>query len=387
MVYRLKEKYGLFEHGDKDDPVPYADEEFRKIAGVRYEMDRREFSMSVPYTFATDIKIETVPKIKERSFELPGVDVVESTIRQYVSGTVAPHVIGQTGPLYKEQWDAAGKVQNPDGSVSAQIGERTYKMDDVIGKSGAELAFESQLKGIDGTRRITMNSSGDVIDVVEEKEQVPGNTVVLTLDSQLQKVAQDSLASNIRRLQDTKEERKGKEASAGAVAVIQCKTGEALALATYPSYDLSAYQRDYDQIAAGENQPLFNRALDAAYTPGSSFKPAVALGALASGTITPRTLYNCTYVYNRFAPEYTPHCESAHGNVDVVNAIRGSCNIFFYEAAYYMGIDTLDEYAARLGLGVPTGIELPENIGRWPRRRSRPPPPPTRTTPSGVRAT
>ncbi|MFR9190475.1 MAG: penicillin-binding transpeptidase domain-containing protein [Anaerotruncus massiliensis (ex Togo et al. 2019)] len=131
-----------------------------------------------------------------------------------------------------------------------------------------------------------------------------------------------------------------------------------------PSYDLSAYQRDYDQIAAGENQPLFNRALDAAYTPGSSFKPAVALGALASGTITPRTLYNCTYVYNRFAPEYTPHCESAHGNVDVVNAIRGSCNIFFYEAAYYMGIDTLDEYAARLGLGVPTGIELPENIGQ-----------------------
>ena len=364
VVYRLKEKYGLFEHGDKDDPVPYADEEFRKIAGVRYEMDRRGFSMSVPYTFATDIKIETVPKIKERSFELPGVDVVESTIRQYVSGTVAPHVIGQTGPLYKEQWDAAGKVQNPDGSVSAQIGERTYKMDDVIGKSGAELAFESQLKGIDGTRRITMNSSGDVIDVVEEKEQVPGNTVVLTLDSQLQKVAQDSLASNIRRLQDTKEERKGKEASAGAVAVIQCKTGEALALATYPSYDLSAYQRDYDQIAAGENQPLFNRALDAAYTPGSSFKPAVALGALASGTITPRTLYNCTYVYNRFAPEYTPHCESAHGNVDVVNAIRGSCNIFFYEAAYYMGIDTLDEYAARLGLGVPTGIELPENIGQ-----------------------
>lgn len=90
MVYRLKEKYGLFEHGDKDDPVPYADEEFRKIAGVRYEMDRRGFSMSVPYTFATDIKIETVPKIKERSFELPGVDVVESTIRQYVSGTVAP---------------------------------------------------------------------------------------------------------------------------------------------------------------------------------------------------------------------------------------------------------------------------------------------------------
>ncbi|WP_432353487.1 penicillin-binding transpeptidase domain-containing protein [Anaerotruncus rubiinfantis] len=363
VIYHLKKTYNLETYGDPENPQHYTDEEFRKIAGVRYEMTQRGFSMSVPYTFATDIKIETVPKIKERSFEIPGVDVVESPIRQYVSGDIAPHIIGSVGPIYKEVWDGM-KKETVDGQVYATREGRTYQMNDVMGKDGAELAFEQYLKGVDGERKIVQNSRGDVIDIVEEEAQVPGSTVVLTIDSQLQKVAQDSLASNIKRLNETKEEGKGKEAQAGAVAVVECETGEILALATHPSYSLVNFQRDYEQIVSQPNQPLFNRALSAAYTPGSSFKPAVSLAALASGTITPSTRFNCTHVYNRFAPGYTPYCESMHGQIDVVRAIQGSCNIFYYETAYYMGIETLDEYAARLGFGVPTGIELPENIGQ-----------------------
>ena len=367
-IARLKSTLDIAQYATVDDAVEWLkkrydleglnDEEFRKVAGVRYEMEQRGFSVSTPYTFATDIKIETVPKIKERSFELPGVDVVESPIRQYVSGSIAPHLIGTVGPIYKEEWESYEKVNG-----KAVINGRPYSMNDTIGKSGAEKAFEQYLKGTDGTRKIVQNNRGDVIDVVEEQAQVPGQTVVLTIDSELQKVAQDSLAEIIETLRTTRPEGKGKEAEAGAVAVVHIPTGEALALATYPSYDLSTYQRDYDQLVQADNQPLFNRALQAAYTPGSTFKPLVSLAALAEGVITPSTNVNCTHIYTRFE-SYQPQCEGYHGLINVVNAIRYSCNIFFYEVGYNLGIDKIDEYAAKVGLGLPTGIELPENTGQ-----------------------
>lgn len=374
-IARLKDALGVAQYATIDDVMSHLIENYgledlspldaRRVAGVRYEMDQRGFSASVPYTFATDIKIETIPKIKERSFEIPGVDVVESTIRQYVAGDVAPHLVGTTGPIYKPQWDEAEKVKNPDNSISAVIGEKTYQMNDQIGKSGAELAFEGYLKGTDGTRRITTNAAGDVIEVAEEHEPVPGNTVVTTIDSRLQKVAQDALESNIKMLQETKKPGRGQEAEAGAAVVVDVNTGELLAAATYPSYNLATYQRDYDQLAATEGEPLFNRALSAAYTPGSSFKPMVAAAALAEGVITPETMYNCTHIYGRFTNVgYSPQCEGYHGMLDVVTALRYSCNIFFYEAGYYLGIDKIDEYGALFGFGQPTGIELAENIGQ-----------------------
>ncbi|WP_101908757.1 penicillin-binding transpeptidase domain-containing protein [Marasmitruncus massiliensis] len=352
VVENLRKVYDLEKVSDAD---------FRKAAGVRYEMQRLDFSISNPYTFATDIKIETVPKIKERSFELPGVDVVESTIRQYVSGDVAPHVIGSIGKIYQEQWEPAEKVN--DGAV---INGLVYQMTDMIGKEGAELAFEQYLKGQDGQRQITLNSSGDVIDVVEEKEQVPGNTVILTIDSQLQKVAQEALENKIHMMQNdlvTYPPGKGHEADAGAVAVVNVKTGEILALATYPSYNLTTFRQDYAQLSEDPLRPMFNRALNGTYTPGSIFKPVIALGALSEGVVTPTDTVNCTGVYTRWT-SWQPRCLSAHGLVNVMDALKHSCNIYFYDVGYRLGIEKIDEYAAKLGLGLPTGIELPEAVGR-----------------------
>ena len=357
VCYQLRKKYGLEEADDKD---------FRNVAGVRYEMDQRGFNMRTPYTFATDIKIETVPKIKERSYQIPGVDVVESPIRQYVSGDIAPHLIGQIGPLYAEQWNAAEKEQTPDGNVVAHIGGHTYTMNDTIGVSGVEKVFEGYLRGQDGKRVITRNNRGDVIDVMEEEAPVPGNSVILTLDARLQKVAQDALANKIQMMRTDLSlypEGKGHEADAGAVAAVDVKTGEVLALATYPSYNLTTYQQDYEELATSYPEPLFNRALSAAYRPGSTFKPAVALGSLAEGLISRDSTVTCNYQYTRF-PDYQPFCESAHGPVNVVGAISGSCNIFFYETGYQLGIEKLDAYASALGMGEPTGIELPETTGR-----------------------
>lgn len=352
VLETLRETYDLEDMNDVD---------FRKVAGVRYEMQRLDFSISNPYTFATDIKIETVPKIKERSFELPGVDVVESTIRQYVSGDVAPHVIGSIGNIYQEQWVPAEKT-----SEGAIINGLTYQMTDTIGKEGAELAFEKYLKGKDGQRQITLNSNGDVIDVIEENEQIPGNTVVLTIDAQLQKVAQEALENKIHMMQNdlvTYPPGKGHEADAGAVAVISVKTGEILALATYPSYNLTTFRQDYAELSENPLRPMFNRALNGTYTPGSIFKPVVALGALAEGVVTPTDTVNCTGVYTRWK-SWQPRCLSAHGPINVMDALKHSCNIYFYDVGFQLGIEKLDEYAAKLGLGLPTGIELPEAIGR-----------------------
>lgn len=381
QVARLKTTLGVAQYATADDVVAhlrknyklenYNDTDFRKIAGVRYEMTRSGFDMATPYTFATDIKIETVPKIMERDFEMPGVDVVESTIRQYVSGDIAPHIVGQVGKIYKEQWDAAIKENGYkmiDGVSYAEIGGQLYKMSDTIGKDGAELAFEQYLKGQDGRRKIVLNSQNDVIDVIDEKEPVPGNSVVLTIDSRIQKVAQDALEKKIISMQNDLANYpvgRGHEANAGAVAVVNVKSGEVLALATYPSYNLANYQRDYSELAADPLNPLWNRALLGNYTPGSIFKPVVALASINEGIIAPGETVNCTGIYHfAAAPSYQPRCLRVDGPINVYNALRVSCNIYFYDVGYRLGIEKINEYAAKLGLGQPTGIELSEFRGQ-----------------------
>lgn len=352
VVYHLKKQYKLEE---------YDDLHFRQIAGVRYEMQRTNFAVNNPYTFASGIKTESVPKIKERGFMLPGVDVVESALRQYVSGTVAPHVIGSVGPIYKEEWDSLEKQGN-----NAVINGRTYAMNDVVGKEGAELAFEHYLKGIDGEMEITFNAHNQVEDYNENIAAVPGNTVVLTIDARLQKIAQDALEKKILSMQAdlaTYPPGKGHEADSGAVAVIDCKTGEVLVLATYPSYNLATYQKDYGDLVQNELHPLWNRALMGLYKPGSTFKPSIALTALAEGVITPYDTVTCGGIYTFFSG-WHPACLSVHGPIDVVYALQVSCNIFFYDVGRRAGIDAIGEYTAKLGMGQPTGIEIAEQTGR-----------------------
>lgn len=336
----MVEKYGL---------EGYEPDIQRRIMGVRYEMESIGYSLTVPYTFSTDISDETMMKIKEQNYLIPGVDVNSEPIREYVSGSIAPHIVGSISPIYADEYKAKK--------------EEGYKMNDTIGRSGAEAAFENELRGISGSRIITQDASGAVTDVTVTEEPQPGNTVMLTLDKRLQEETQEILKNKILDLQakTKKTFADSKVADAGAAVVYKVKTGEILAAATYPSYDIN---EDYNDIKVRENGPLTNRAFQGIYRPGSTFKPAVALSALTAGAITPTGRITCNRYY-RYFQDHTFSCLGSHGSINVTSALRVSCNIFFYESGRRTGIETLDYYCKQLGLGEATGLEqeFKENPG------------------------
>ncbi|WRS28767.1 penicillin-binding transpeptidase domain-containing protein [Oscillospiraceae bacterium MB08-C2-2] len=341
VIFWLTERYEL---------EKYSPQDARRIASVRYEMERRGFAVNVPYTFASDIQMSSVIPIKERGRDLAGVDVVENAIRQYPNGTIAPHIIGTIGAIYAEEYP--------------ELKKNGYLMDDIIGKNGIEREFESQLRGKNGKREIYISLSGEVIEAAETIAPTPGNTVSLTLDMELQRIGQEALARQIKYLQDTAPEGEGKEANAGSAVMLNAKTGEVLAMVTYPSYDLSTYRQDYSTLIQDTvGAPLLNRALNGKYAPGSTFKPVVALAGLSSGVIDAHSTVNCTRVYT-FYPDYPATCLGYHGLIDVNRALSVSCNIFFYDVGRRTGITTINDFAAQLGLGESTGIQIPEYIGQ-----------------------
>ncbi len=323
-------------------------DEARLIAGVRYEMELREYSLTVPFTFAEDVSIDTVLTIEENSIDLPGVDIQDMAIREYVDGTIAPHILGRIGPIYAEEY--------------AELKEKGYSYNDVVGKEGIEKVFEDYLRGEDGVRTIEQNARGDEITSSVREEPKPGNTVVLTIDKHLQQVAQNSLEARIKELQQTAKAGNGAESQAGAAVVLNVKTGEVLAMATYPSYNLNTFKTDYNNLVKDELQPLFNRATQGLYMPGSTFKPVVAIGGLEEGTVEPSSTVTCTRVYN-FWESYPATCMGYHGATNVMKALQVSCNIYFYDVGRRLGIDNINKYAHQLGLGVKTGLELPEKAG------------------------
>ncbi|MCL2857866.1 MAG: penicillin-binding transpeptidase domain-containing protein [Oscillospiraceae bacterium] len=321
----------------------------RQIAGIRYEMDQRAFSVvNAVYTFATDVPRDAAIHIMEHSHILPGVDIMESAIRHHVDGRMAPHIIGHVGPIYREE-------------LEALVG-MGYAMDDIIGKAGVEQAFESVLRGINGRREIHQERGRGVIMTLESEPPIPGNTVVLTLDIDMQNILQDALRDQIYHLQATAPPGQGREANAGAAAVIDTRTGEILALATYPSYDLSTYRQDFAYLASQTTlTPLVNRALHGEYAPGSVFKPIVALAGMRAG-ISPTTSFPCRRNFPVGTHVFT--CLGYHGHISLHRAMAVSCNIYFYEIGRRIGIDAIDHVAYMMGLGVPTGIEIPERIGQ-----------------------
>jgi len=341
----------LYEHYKLEE---YSAEDARTIAGVRYEMELCGFAMNVPYTFASDVDISTVVKVMERSFELPGVDVSESASRYYENSDVAPHIIGATGPLYQEEYQ--------------ELKNQGYAMDDTIGKSGIESALESQLRGINGKREIYIGPSGEVINAVESEAPEPGNTIVLTLDMNLQRTGQEALAAQIRKLQYDAPSGEGREADSGAAVMVNVKTGEVLAAVTAPSYDLSTYRQNYAELASDELNPLFNRATMGEYAPGSCFKPTVALAGISGGVIDDHSPVHCGRVYTYYAGAsgtgYQPTCLSYHGNISLTTALAYSCNIFFYDTGRRAGIESITQFARQLGLGSDTGIEIATASGQ-----------------------
>ena len=319
----------------------------RTIAGVRYEMEIKEFSITNRYTFSDDVSMDTVSKIKEHSLEIPGVDAQPVPIREYVSTKIAPHIIGTVGPIYQEEYE--------------ELKNNGYKMNEEIGKSGIEKAMEQYLHGKSGVMGIEQNAAGYVTRREELVDPKPGGTVVLTLDKNLQEIAQNSLAESVRRTAATSKVGEGADACAGAVAVVDLTNGEALALVTYPSYDLATYKTDYSSLIKAPNTPLLDRSLMGLYEPGSTMKPGIAVTGLAAEAITAGGAITCNKEYPYFG--HTFKCLGTHGNLSVTSALEVSCNVFFYETSKRLGIEKMNEFSKLFGLGQGTGIEILEANG------------------------
>ena len=330
----------------------YSTEEQRRIAGVRYEMEIREFALKNPFVFSDDVSSETTYQIKEHNAEYPGVDVQTTPVREYKSGDLAPHLIGTVGPIYAEEYQ--------------ELKEKGYAFNDTIGKSGIEAAAEDSLRGTAGTRTLVKNSKGTIIDDSITTQPVPGDSVVLTLDLELQQKVQEALNTTIQNLKangnGTSTALNGTDVRSGAVVMLDAKNGGVLASASWPTFDLSTYSENYSILLNDPDQPLFNRAFNGAFACGSTMKPGVALAALTEGVITPGYTYSCHKVYTRWN-DYRPTCMGTHYTINVVTALSKSCNIFFYETGYQLGIEKMNAYSALFGLGQKTGVEIGEAEG------------------------
>ena len=366
----MKDNLGLQQYATANDVMEKLVEDYdlasyplswqRTLGGIHYEMQLQSFSNVNNFIMAENVSEATVATIKEHSLSLPGVEIVETSTRSYEQSTVLPHVLGRVGKITAEKW----KVTDENGQTTYPLREKGYNMNDIIGISGLESAYEDELRGKDGVETITRNSDGVIVDTALTTVPEPGHTVQLTIDNRFQKAVDKALASNIEMINRTYNANSTK-AAAGAAVVVDVKTGAVLAASNYPSFDQNLYATQYSEYSADESLPLFNRALQGLYTPGSTFKPAVAIAALDTGLINRYSTVNCTRVYTYYK-DYRPKCtQHGHGNgpIDVVNAIKWSCNIFFYDVGRRLTSDVYDAYAYKLGLGQRTGVEVSEATG------------------------
>ncbi len=326
----------------------------RRIIVMRYEIARNGYSNTRAVTLAKKISRESVLKLSENNISFPGVDIVTKPSVSYPSGTLASHILGTVGKITEDELKSR---------------KNDYGFNDIIGKTGIEYVYEEYLKGKNGTRQIDMSVDGAATDEYISKEAIAGSNVVLTIDANLQKVAESSLKANIEKIASGGFAEKS-NANAGAVVVMNVNTGEVLAIASYPDYEPQLFvdgisTEKYNEYTNSEVTPLINRAISGAYAPGSTFKMITAIAGLESGAITPTEKINDTGVYPK---AHKPVCwywssyHSGHGYLNVSDAIKHSCNYFFYETGYRMGIDTLSKYASYFGLGKKTGIELPSEV-------------------------
>lgn len=329
----LKEKYEITE-----SDVKMA----RKIMAVRYEISRNGYSTTKSVTIAKDISNTSAVQIREQNSMLSGMYVVTEPVVSYKSGSLASHVLGYVGAINAEEYEAR---------------KDRYRNDDVIGKSGIQYVFEDYLKGTDGIRQVDMTVDGAVTSEYTAEEAIAGSDVILTIDANLQKVAEDDLEKNIKDIAKGKYGEKT-DSEAGAVVVMNVDSGEVLAMASYPDYNPGKYSEEYSEDSTGK---YLNRAISSAYAPGSTFKMVVASAALTTGEISPTSLVNDNGIYpygDRQACWYYRSYGRGHGYLNVTQALKYSCNYFFYDMGYRIGIDKIAEYAKKYGLGQKTGIEL-----------------------------
>lgn len=348
----------------------YSAEEMRKIAGLRYSINVRYSINTSDYVFVQDASMDLITSIMEN--KLAGIEVTRAYTREY--GTeYAAHLLGYVGLMTQEEYE--------------KYSLRDYANDAMVGKDGVEYAFEEYLHGEDGTVEETRNAAGTILSTVYTEEPVPGNHIYLTIDIVLQEQVERILDNGIRILTQERMTEKGEqeakglwtfedgfwEITGGAAVVVNVKTGEPLAIASWPTYDVTTIIENYSDLLEAENAPLFNRALMGAYAPGSVFKPCTAIAALSEGIINTEEEIKCEGVYTRYASEgYAPECwiwssvageHYTHGELNVTGALLNSCNYFFYSVGNFLGIDNLEKYARDFGLGESTGIELVETAG------------------------
>ena len=355
VIQALREEMGL--------PDQFSQTESRQVLGIRYELLLRKTNGYTDCTLIEDIDTVFISKVTDGNFS--GAEVVSSSIRKYET-SYAAHILGTVGPLYAED------LTNP---LYAD-----YPRDATVGKSGAEAAFEKYLKGTNGRRIISTNNEGKITGEYYSVEPRPGNTVEMTIDLELQKAVEDALAETVERLNaDPKLKDDADVRGAGAV-VEKIGTGEVLALASYPTYDLSTFRQNdvWAELSSNPAKPFQNRATQGTYPPGSTFKMLTAAAALEEGVVGLKEEVRDTgyWLYPDLVEgtrRWGYHCwnRGGHGKVDVVDAITVSCNYFFYEMGYRLGIDRLSDWATRFGFGEPTGIEIGDASGILASREER----------------
>lgn len=349
----LIKRYGLEEYSRSDA---------RKVAAVCFGMKYLGFSTASPYEFCKDVTGELVSVVKENSTLYSGVDSSSVSYREYDDTVTFSHLLGVVGSISAEEYESeTAKIKeklNDDTLTKTQrniISSNAYSLNDAYGKSGIEALMESELRGKNGIRTVSTNADGTVTEDYPVKP-VQGNTVVTTINKKLQQVA-------FKALKEMLEENRQSSLFdiAGALIVENVNTGEILACVSYPSYDITKYFSEYEKLSENTASPLWNRALQSAYAPGSTFKPCMAIAGLEEKVISKNSSYYCGSTYR--ISDVTLNCLSSHGYIGVETALEESCNIFFYELGNDLGIDKMNKYAALLGLGQKTGIELPESEG------------------------
>ena len=352
----------------------YSAAEMRLIAGVRYSINVRYAINTADYVFVEDASMSLISSIMEN--KLVGIEVKRAYIRQY-STDYAAHILGYVGLMTQEEFEKYSLLD--------------YSTDAMVGKDGIEYAFENYLHGQDGEVEETRNAQGTILATVYTKEPVPGNHIYLTIDSVLQEQAERILGNGVEILKKNIAQKRAEGLARGdynadlkdnitgaSAVVVNVKDGSPLALASWPTYNVSRIIEDYQELLVAENAPLFNRALLGTYAPGSTFKPCTAIASLTKGIINTEKKIKCQGVYTRYAAEgYAPECwiwnankneHLTHPEENVTDAIRDSCNYFFYTLGNDLGVDDLGEFAAAFGLGQFSGIELVEAKGNMSNR-------------------
>ena len=358
LVERMRERYEL--------PEEWTDEEARGVIGLRYEFDLRGVTNLPNYVFIEDVSNENLSAILE--LNTPGLMVESSTVREYHT-SYAAHILGYMGGMDSDDW--------------AKYKDQGYSMDAYIGQSGFEEAFEEYLHGIDGSRLDVVSKDGAIVrqEYLPGKEPIAGNNVETTIDITLQKIAEDSLSEVMHNFTDpeintAEGENTGLDAEGAAVIVMKVKTGEILACASYPTFDLAniADKATWDAIMEDPLKPFFNRAFGANYAPGSTYKMCTLVSAMEHTNSRGERILNYMEtiqdkgVFTELEG-FNPKCllfssvQATHGTIDATDALKVSCNYFFYELGYRLTWQMLDETAKGFGLGEPTGIELTEKIG------------------------